>query len=160
MRIERDTIVTLACDVRDCDGKPVDDDGAEIVYLHGGYDGIFAKIESALHGREVGYELRLTLGPEDAFGDYDAQLLRVEPRDKFPKEIDVGMQFEGVPGEREEDARIYTVTDLTDDAVVVDGNHPLAGERLWFHVIVKAVRKATDDEIEAENVSAPVVSVE
>ena len=120
MRIERGTVVTLTCDVHDCDGQLVDAGGTEVAYLHGGYDGIFAKVESALHGREVGNELKLTLDPEDAFGEYDAELLRVEPRDKFPKEIAVGMQFEGVPGEREEDARIYTVTDLTDDAVVVD----------------------------------------
>ena len=160
MRIERDTVVTLACDVRDCDGQPVEADGATVTYLHGGYDGIFPKVESALHGREVGFELKITLDPEDAFGEYDAGLLRVEPRAKFPEAIAVGMQFEGVPGEREEDARIYTVTDLSEEAVVVDGNHPLAGERLWFRAVVQAVRKATDEEIEAEGVSAAVLSVE
>jgi FKBP-type peptidyl-prolyl cis-trans isomerase SlyD len=151
MRIERDTVVTLACDVRDCDGRPVDSEGALVTYLHGGYDGIFPKVEQALHGREAGFELRLTLEPEDAFGEYDAALLRVEPRARFPETLQVGMQFEGVPGEREEEARIYTVTDVTDEAVVVDANHPLAGERLWFHAVVQSVRKATEDELEAES---------
>ena len=120
---------------------------APLAYLHGGYGGIFPKVEEALEGRDVGQEVSLTLEPEDAFGEYDAELLRVEPRDRFPETLEVGMQFEGVPGENEEEARIYTITDVTDDAVVVDANHPLAGERLWFRAAVKGVRKATDEEI-------------
>jgi FKBP-type peptidyl-prolyl cis-trans isomerase SlyD len=58
------------------------------------------------------------------------------------------MQFEGVPGENEDEAMIYTVTDITKDAVVVDANHPYAGERLWFKCSVKEVRRASDEEIE------------
>jgi FKBP-type peptidyl-prolyl cis-trans isomerase SlyD len=148
MRIDRDTVVTLACDVRDCDGKPVEEEGSLLSYLHGGYGGIFPRVESELQGKEVGHEVRLTLDPEDAFGDYDAELIRVEPRAKFPETLEIGMRFEGVPGESDEDALIYTVTDVTPDAVVVDGNHPLAGERLWFHGTVREVRRATEDEVE------------
>ena len=74
--------------------------------------------------------------------------MRVEPRDRFPETLEVGMQFEGVPGGREDEARIYIVTDITDEAVVVDGNHPLAGERLWFQCSVKEVRDATDEEMQ------------
>ena len=58
------------------------------------------------------------------------------------------MQFEGVPGDNEEEARIFTVTDVTGDSVVVDANHPYAGERLWFKCSVKEVRAATLDEVE------------
>ena len=147
MRIDRDTVVTLSCDVRDSDGEPLED-GTLVSYLHGGYGGIFPKVESALQGQEVGFEVNLSLDPADAFGDYDAELLRVEPRKKFPETLEVGMRFEGVPGEDEEEALIYTVTDVTPEAVVVDGNHPLAGERLLFHATVKEVRKATEDELE------------
>jgi FKBP-type peptidyl-prolyl cis-trans isomerase SlyD len=89
----------------------------------------------------------LTLEPEDAFGEYDAELLRVEPRDRFPEILEVGMQFEGVPASREEEALIYTVTDITEERVVVDGNHPLGGERLWFKCSVPDVRAATADEM-------------
>ena len=148
MRIDRDTVVTLSCDVRDCDGIAVEEEGASLSYLHGGYGGIFPRVENELQGKEVGNEVRITLDPEDAFGDYDAELIRVEPRAKFPEALEVGMRFEGVPGESEEDALIYTVTDVTPDSVVVDGNHPLAGERLWFHGIVRDVRRANAEEIE------------
>ena len=148
MRIDRDTVVTLACDVRDCDGNVVEEDGTLLTYLHGGYGGIFPRVENELQGKEVGHEVRITLEPEDAFGDYDAELIRVEPRARFPEALEVGMRFEGIPGDREEEALIYTVTDVTADAVVVDGNHPLAGERLWFHGTVREVRRATPDELE------------
>ncbi len=148
MRIDRDTVVTLACDLRDCDGRPVEDEGTLLTYLHGGYGGIFPKVENELQGREAGQEVKVTLEPEDAFGDYDAELVRVEPRGKFPEALEVGVRFEGVPGESEEDALIYTVTDVSPDAVVVDGNHPLAGERMWFRGTVRGVRRATEEEVE------------
>lgn len=150
MRIERGTVVTLSYEVRNPDGEPLEEAQSDLAYLHGGYGGIFPKVEAALEGKEVGHELALTLDPEEAFGEYDAELLRVEPRDRFPESLQVGMQFEGVPGEGAEDAqtRIYTVTDVADDKVVVDANHPWAGERLWFKCSVTAVRKATPEELE------------
>jgi FKBP-type peptidyl-prolyl cis-trans isomerase SlyD len=148
VRIEPDTVVTLAYELRDADGEPLEEDNAEMAYLHGGYGGIFPKVEAELDGKEPGHSMTLTLDPEDAFGEYDAELLRVEPRDRFPQTLEVGMQFEGVPGENEEEARIYTVTDITADSVVVDANHPYAGERVWFRCSVKGVRRASDDEIE------------
>jgi FKBP-type peptidyl-prolyl cis-trans isomerase SlyD len=146
VRIDRGTVVTLAYELRDTDGKPLEDDDSQLAYLHGS-GGIFPKVEAALEGREVGHEVDLTLEPADAFGEYDAQLLRVEPRACFPETLEVGMQFEGVPGDREDEALIYTVTDITAEAVVVDANHPLAGERLWFKCVVKGVRKATAEEL-------------
>lgn len=148
MRIESGRVVRLEYELKDCDGQPVEDEGARLEYLHGGFGGIFPKVEEALEGKEVGNEVKLTLEPEDAFGEYDAELLRVEPRNRFPEQIEVGMRFEGVPGDRDDEAMIYTVTDVTPDTVVVDGNHPLAGERLWFRAKVSEVRAATDEELE------------
>jgi len=148
MRIDRGTVVRLEYELKDGDGELMEDEGAELEYLHGGFGGIFPKVEAALQGKEVGQEVSLTLEPDDAFGEYDAELLRVEPRDRFPKDLEVGMRFEGVPGDREEEAMIYTVTDVTPEGVVVDGNHPLAGERLWFRARVSEVRAATDEELE------------
>ena len=148
MRIERGAVVRLRYELRDCDGASLEDEGAEMEYLHGGFGGIFPKVEKELEGKDVGHEINVTLEPDDAFGEYDAELLRVEPRNRFPETIEVGMQFEGVPGDREDEALIYTVTDVTPETVVVDGNHPLAGERLWFKGAVTEVRTATRDELE------------
>jgi len=147
MRIDRGKVVKLAYELRDCDGVALESEGSELEYLHGGYGGIFPKVEAALEGQGVGHEVKLTLEPEDAFGEYDAELLRVEPRARFPEALEVGMRFEGMPGDDEGESHIYTVTDVTSEGVVVDGNHPLAGERLWFRCKVSGVRAATDDEL-------------
>jgi FKBP-type peptidyl-prolyl cis-trans isomerase SlyD len=148
MRIDRGKAVKLDYELRDSQGQALEDEGAQLEYLHGGFGGIFPKVEEALEGKEAGEAVNLTLEPEDAFGEYDAELLRVEPRNRFPEVIEVGMRFEGVPGDREEEALIYTITDITPETVVVDGNHPLAGERLWFKATVNAVRAATQDELQ------------
>ena len=146
MQINRGSVVTLAYELKNGEGEALEEDDAEMAYLHG-YGGIFPKVEEALEGKQVGQEVAVTLEPEDAFGEYDAELLRVEPRNRFPETLEIGMQFEGVPGENAEEARIYTVTDITGDSVVVDANHPLAGERLWFKAAVQHVRKATEEEL-------------
>jgi FKBP-type peptidyl-prolyl cis-trans isomerase SlyD len=147
MPIDRGTVVKLDYELKNGDGELLEDEGAELEYLHGGFGGIFPKVEEALEGKDLGDEMAITLEPVDAFGEYDAELLRVEPRERFPEEIEVGMRFEGVPGDREDEALIYTITDITPESVVVDGNHPLAGERLWFKAKVSALRKATQDEL-------------
>jgi FKBP-type peptidyl-prolyl cis-trans isomerase SlyD len=148
MQIDKDTVVTIDYELKDSTGQSLAEEGAQVAYLHGGYDGIFAKVESELQGKVVGAELAVSLEPADAFGEYDEQLLRVEDRESFPEVLQVGMRFEGVPNGAESDGIvIYTVTDITDDKVVVDGNHPLAGERLWFYGKVTEVRKASSDEV-------------
>jgi FKBP-type peptidyl-prolyl cis-trans isomerase SlyD len=146
--ISRGMVVTLQYEVRDAAGNPLEEEGATMSYLHGGFGGIFPKVEEALEGKNVGDEAALTLEPDDAFGEYDADLIRIEPRDRFPAEIEVGMQFEGVPDEQDQEAMIYRVTDVTSEKVVVDANHELAGERLWFSCSVRDVRQATDEELE------------
>ena len=148
MPINRGMVVKLDYELKDCDGEALEDDGAQMEYLHGGFGGIFPKVEKALEGKDVGDEMSMTLDPEDAFGEYDAELLRVEPRASFPEAIEIGMRFEGVPGDSEDEALIYTVTDVTPESVVVDGNHPLAGERLWFKAKVAQVRPATPEELD------------
>jgi FKBP-type peptidyl-prolyl cis-trans isomerase SlyD len=86
--------------------------------------------------------------PADAFGEYDAALIEIEPRGDFPRELQVGMQFEGLPeGGSDDDALIYRVTEIADDRVVLDGNHPLAGMALIFTCTVTAVRPASAGEI-------------
>ena len=148
MRIAKNTVVTLAVDLTDSDGNPLGDAGSPLSYLHGGYQGIFPLVEEGLAGKSTGTEFAISLDPENAFGNYDENLIRLEPKIALPSNVEVGMQFEGLPEGNEEDRWVvYTVTDVADDKVVLDGNHPLAGERLVFKCVVTAVRAATDDEV-------------
>lgn len=145
-QIAKNSVVTLNYTVRDTDGAVIDDGEHPLVYLHGGYDGIFPVLEETLHGKKVGEVLQLKLQPEDAFGDYDEELIMVEDAKLFPENIEVGMSFERVSEDGEEEV-VYRVTDIADGKVVVDGNHPLAGIALVFDVTVAEVRAATAEEI-------------
>ena len=102
---------------------------------------------------EAGYETLIQLEPQDAFGEYDPELVKVEERSRFPEPLEVGMQFEGTPedGDDDIDSLIYTVTDVAEDKVVLDGNHPLAGMALRFALSVQEVRTATEDEIQHQH---------
>ena len=147
-QVLKNSVVTLDYSVTDPDGVLVDAGKEPIVYLHGGYDDIFPMIEEALQGKKIGESITVKMQPGDAFGEYDADLIEIEPRSSFPEALEVGMQFEGVP-ERgdEDDILIYRVTEITDDKVMLDGNHPLAGMALIFTCTVTAVRPASREEI-------------
>ena len=147
MQIDQNTVVTLAYSVTDSDGDIVDAGERPLIYLHGGYGGIFEKIEEELLGQSVGFQKDIRLQPEEAFGEYDAELVMIEPRDLFPEEIEVGMQFERAADEDGEDDMLFTITDIADGKVVVDGNHPLAGIALVFSCTVNDVRAATEEEV-------------
>ena len=154
MRVARNTVVSVDVELADLWGNLIQRADAPISYLHGGYDDIVRALEHAFEGKQPGDKLTLRLEPEEAFGEYDERLLRVEPRPRFPAALDVGMQFEGVRG-GEQDGIIYTVTDIADDKVVLDGNHPLAGIALEFRCAVRKVRVATPLEIQQGGVEDP-----
>lgn len=155
MDIEKNSVVSLNFELRDSEGNILEKSDEPVVYLHGGYDGIFPRVEEALHGKTVNDSIDIRLEPDDAFGEYDAELVRVEPRELFPAEnIEVGMQFEGGSDDSDEPV-IYTVTEVTDDKVVVDGNHPLAGQALDFKCTVTDVRMASPEELAHGHVHGP-----
>jgi FKBP-type peptidyl-prolyl cis-trans isomerase SlyD len=148
MNIFKNTVVTLKYSLFDADDKLIEESKEPIVYLHGGYDNIFPKVEAALGSKEPGDKVSVLMEPEDAFGEFDETLIRVEEAGKFPPTIKVGDQFEGVADHGDhEHPMVYTITDIAEGKVVADGNHPLAGVRLRFECEVMDVRPATKEEI-------------
>jgi FKBP-type peptidyl-prolyl cis-trans isomerase SlyD len=147
MQIAQDTVVSLNYELLDSAGEVIEKTDDPVEYLHGGYDGIFSRVEEALSGKAAGETCEVYLQPVDAFGDYDEKLVQIEPRAKFPAKLEVGMRFEGEGGDAQ-GTLLYTVTDIADGKVVVDGNHPLAGMALRFRCTVNAVRAATAEELE------------
>ena len=145
MRITKDTVVTLTYKVADLQGRLLEQAKAPLAYLHGGYDNTLPKIEQALDGREKGYAVVLDLKPEDAFGTRDESLVRTIPKSEFPPGVKVGGQLEGRTDSGE--PHVFHVMKIKGDKVLLDGNHPLAGKALRFHLKVTGVRAATAEEI-------------
>ena len=154
MKIAPNTVVTMLYKLSDAQGNLIEESREPMVYLHGGYENTLPKIEEALDGKDVGFTTTIQVEPEDAFGEYDANLVKVELRSRLPTPLEVGMQFEGMPDgvEEGEESLIFTVTDIADDKVVLDGNHPLAGMALRFDLNVIEVREASEEEIAHQHV--------
>ena len=150
MKVAKDTVVSLRYELTDVnEGAILEKADDPISYVHGGYDGIFPAVEESVHGKNIGDTFSVTMDPDEAFGEYEHDLVRVEPREAFPAEIAVGMQFEGgAEDDEDEDFMLYTVVEVTDKEVTVDGNHPLAGKIIKFEGIITGVRAATKEELE------------
>lgn len=162
MQIEAPCVVSLTWQLADGQNRPIDELAEPVEFFYGG-DDLLAKVEEALAGHETGAELHLHLEPEDAFGDYRAELVCFEDRKLFPDQLETGMAFEGLPPGHVTPGMpsdvIYLVTEIYPGHVVLDGNHPLAGMALRLHINVRGVRAASDDEIEAKSAGGAGVSV-
>ncbi len=156
MIISSPCVVSLVWRLEDAQGNLVDELNEPMEFLLGGED-LLPKVEETLLGQSVGFEAHLHLEPEHAFGDYDADLVFFEERDIFPPEVAEGMQFDGPPeGSKTPDLNpdaIYTVTEVYDSHVVLDGNHPLAGLAVRISLKVLDVRAATEEEVEQGSAS-------
>ena len=150
MKIEKNTAVSLRFKVSELTGKVVEESKEPMVYLHGGYGNTLPKLEEALDGQLPGYEIKLDLQPEDAFGVRDDSLLRALPKTQFPPGVKLGGQLEGRGDDGQ--VQIFTVMKIKGDTVLLDGNHPLAGKALRFDVKVLEVRIASDEEIAHQHV--------
>ncbi len=151
MEISEQCVVGLTWTLKDTLGEVLDVLGEPVEFLVGG-DDLFDAIEAALHGHEAGARLQLQLEPEQAFGEFDEELLFLEPRTLFPADIEEGMSFDGAAlpagvSDALPKHIFYTVSQIYPEHVVLDGNHPLAGIALRLDLTVRSVREATEDEI-------------
>jgi FKBP-type peptidyl-prolyl cis-trans isomerase SlyD len=149
MEITNQCVVALTWTLKDTLGEVLDELDQPVEFLLGA-DDLLARIDEALQGHEAGDQLDLHLEPEEAFGDYNENLVFLEPRGLFPADLDEGMTFEGLPVGGNAQAPkdlLYTVTEIYPEHVVLDGNHPLAGIAIRLHLKVERVREATEEEI-------------
>jgi FKBP-type peptidyl-prolyl cis-trans isomerase SlyD len=137
--------------MHDAQGEPLSAP-VTLTYLHGGYGGLLEALERALESAQAGDKVQVQLEPEQAFGEYDETLLRVEPAQRYGEGLQAGMEiedsFEGA------EPRMYTVTDVAGGMVVLDANHALAGMALRFALEVTSVRAPSAEEIR-RGVSSP-----
>lgn len=147
--IQNDSVVLIHYTLRDDDGDVLDTSagGAPMPYLHG-HANIVPGLERQLEGREVGYKAVLVVEPEEGYGELDGSEPQEVPRDAFPAEMELeeGMQFV-VENDLGEQIPVWVV-DVGDEVILLDTNHPLAGETLHFEIEVVAVRPATAEELQ------------
>lgn len=149
MKVTPQCVVSLTWTLKDTLGETLDELTEPVEFLVGGRD-LLETIDQALQDHQAGDTLELHLEPEQAFGDYDDQLLFLEPRTAFPAELEEGMAFEGLPPGCNPDApkdRLFFVSEIYPDHVVMDANHPLAGIALRVHLKIHPVREAKEEEI-------------
>ena len=153
MRVGKDRVVAIDYTIRDVDGSLVESTvGTKpFVYLHG-YDQIVPGIESAIAGRDAGSSLDVALSPVEAYGERDPGAVITLPKRAFslgdPPEVGDLYRARRPDGQ----PVIFTVLDVTPDAVVIDANHPLAGKTLHVHVQILSVRESTELERQHEHV--------
>ena len=151
MKITPQCVVALTWTLKDTLGEILDDLDEPIEFLLGGQD-LLVKIEEHLQGHEAGEKLAFQLEPEQAFGEYDENLVFLEQRAVFPAELEEGMTFGGADlplgaNSNTPTDKIYTVTEIYPEHVVLDGNHPLAGIALRLSLTIESVRNATEFEV-------------
>ena len=148
MKITKDMVVAIDYTLKNNEGEVIDSsaEGEPMQYLHGAKN-IIVGLEQELEGKSMGDNLDVHVASELAYGEKMDMLIQEVPKNAFGeiKDIQIGMRFQA---ETEQGPVPVIVTSVTDSTVVVDGNHPLAGQDLHFEVTVKAVREASKEEIE------------
>ena len=152
MQICKNAVVTIEFTITDDEGIVIDttDDRDPLSFIQGKGD-IFEGLEEALLGHELGEKLNITLPPEKAFGPPNKSLIKQVPREYFKqaKEITPGMQFKTV---KEDEEVVVTITEVNDDLITIDANHPLASSSLHFNLVIVGVRKAIPEELSSGKV--------
>lgn len=156
MTISQHKVVSIHYKVVDADSEQLIDssDGKEpMTYLHGAGN-IIPGLEQALEGKGVGDRFDVTIAAADAYGEYSADQVQKVPREAFAEiaDLQIGLR---VTAQTEIGAIELVVTEIVDDEVTVDANHPLAGKSLAFSVSVEDIRDASEAEIDHGHVHGP-----
>ncbi|KPZ68999.1 MULTISPECIES: FKBP-type peptidyl-prolyl cis-trans isomerase [Shewanella] len=147
MKITKHSAVTIHYRLTDANGELIESsfEAEPMVYLHG-TEGLIPGLEVELEGKVAGDKFDANIPTEQAYGEYHEGLKQEVPLEAFGDIEDIvpGMRF---IAETEMGQRPVQVTEVKDTVVVVDGNHPLAGQALNFSVEVMDVREATAEEV-------------
>jgi len=148
MQIAKDKVVSIHYTLKNDAGSVIDSsEGAEpLVYLHGAQN-IIPGLERALEGKVIDDALEVSIEAVDAYGEYKKELTQVVPSNMFEgvDKLEAGMEFQA---QTEQGMQVIRIAEVNGDDITIDGNHPLAGERLHFAVTVDAIRDASAEELE------------
>ena len=146
MQVSSDRVVTLHYTLTGDDGAVIDKSANEpLSYLHG-HGNIIPGLEQALEGTEAGFQSRVTIEPEQGYGERRDDMVIGVAREQFDPGMDLKPGLQVMANGPQGDV-VFTVVEVGDEEVTLDGNHPLAGQRLHFDVEITDVRAATDEEL-------------
>jgi len=156
MKIEKNKVVSIDYTLTNNKNETVDSsEGREpLAYLHGNGN-LIPGLEKELEGKVSGDKLIVSIPPEEGYGVRD-DAKRVEvPLEMFKgvDEVKPGMQFQA--RNKEGSVELLTVAAVNGDKVIIDANHPLAGETLNFDVTIRDIREATAEELAHGHVHGP-----
>lgn len=155
MQVTDKKVVYIHYTLRNKEGAVIDSSSQEtpLAYIHGIGD-IIPGLEKALSGKSEGERINISIEPEEAYGYRNETLIQAVPRNAFQgvEEPQEGMQFQA---QTPNGTQLITVTEISGEEIIVDANHPLAGETLDFNVEVVDVRDATEEELNHGHVHAP-----
>lgn len=157
MKVMKDTVVSMSYLLRNGQGEELDrsEEGSPLVYLHGSGQ-IVPGLEKQLEGLSQGDRReKIEVAPEEAYGEMREELMLSVSRQQFPAEAEIepGMRFWANTPEGEQHP--FTVIEVEGDEVKIDGNHPLAGQTLYFDVTIDEVRVATKEELDHGHAHGP-----
>ncbi len=134
--------VTLRCRVTDSAGEVLDDGSKPLVFVCGKQQ-VIAGLEDQLKEKEPGFQGRIELSPDQAYGPYRPELVFEAVRENLPENLNIqpGMQLS--PGGSEGKFQLKVIS-LTEHGAMLDGNHPCAGKHLSFDVEVIKVERDTE----------------
>lgn len=147
--VEDGVVVSLAYSLSLDDGDVIDEASADdpLSYLHGAGN-IIPGLESALTGMKIGESKTVDVEATEAYGEYDDEAFQHVPYEAFPEDMEPEEgQMVHLTDEQGGGHVQATITELGDDSVTLDLNHPLAGETLHFDVEVVGLRNATAEEV-------------
>jgi FKBP-type peptidyl-prolyl cis-trans isomerase SlyD len=144
--VGRDKVVTFTYSISDESGEILEQSDIPINYVHGGKHDLFEKVVQALEGAFIGATVEVSLTPEEGFGMPDPNMTYTDELENVPPEFQhVGAEVEMMNDQG--DAMKFTVTRIEDGKLTVDGNHPMAGKAITFHIKVTGIRDATPEEL-------------
>ncbi len=152
----KDTVVHISYVLRDAKGEILDESSVEdsFEYLQG-HQNVVPGLEKAVEGRTVGDKIKVSLTPDEGYGDYDPALLRKVPKSVFPAKMRNPKKGEMLQIQEDGVWRVWTVEGTEGDNIVLNGNHELAGQDLHFELEIHGIRVASKEEIEHGHAHSP-----
>jgi len=150
MKISKDKVVTFHYALVSAEGEVLDGSrGAEpLPYLHG-HNNIVPGLERAMDGHVVGDKFKVRVSPSEGYGLRDEDKVSLVERASFADfaVLEIGMMYQ--MEDEKGDTQLVSITQIDDNDVTVDANHPFAGLELNFDVEIMDIRDATEDELSA-----------